>query len=106
MPENAIEALAHALSGYSDTEWEPDHLPEDTKEYFRTEARRHALAVQRPSISYDEAQELHGIIGGYLRILKAQQVVEDVVEDFTRALEIAAIIVSDTDPDRDEDDHA
>lgn len=53
--ELALEALAHALSGYSDTEWEPDHLPDETKEHFRAEARRHAIAIQQaPALKPDD----------------------------------------------------
>ena len=51
--------------------------------------------AQRPAISHAEAQELHEIIGGLVRGLRnGREYVTD--REAGRALEIAALIVSDT----------
>lgn len=51
-----------------------------------------------PSISHEEAQELHLLISGL-----GGHGFADLDADAARALEIAAVVVSDTDPERDVD---
>ena len=71
-----------------------------TPEGYRLDLVRaiEADRAQRPTISHDEAQELHMIIGAYRHAFGAMhEPNSDTMRDFTRALEIAALIVSDTD---------
>jgi hypothetical protein len=62
-------------------------------------------------LNYEEAQELHLLVGGPIELWRDGAVVPSTgpyvkvpLKDLERARELAAILVSDTDPDEDDDD--